>query len=540
MVKKGGPYLESGESIILTTDRIRVNSVLYDMLLTTRNLILVDVGHTRFQPLMYPLLSILSVKGGKTANGELVISLFFHETRGKDDPGPMVLVFSQQAGEQRQTERDDWIQKLIKFIVSVRQETINKSGPGADQKGGIQPSVRHTVAPEMQLPYRSAPDIPSAHIDMIIIPDEPEVPAFPEETEPEVIPANPEEAEIQVDSYQITESPAPPKDSEEIQVDSYQFTESPAPLKDSEEIQVDSYQFTESPAPLKDSEEIPVDSYQFTESPAPLKDSEEIPVDSVHVSESTYAITSPVVPDTSAFTDTQKENEELTTTHEASPMEESQISAQNDTGYSDLHTPPEEMVTSSLQFSPTEKSEPSEAEPSQSGNVQESLPQPDVTTTPQPTLPPSPWTGSRRRVFIGFTAIIIIILIIAGAGVYYSAYRAPPFTVEPVPQPQSDYNSDNRSNSATDTCACPGYNSRKRCLGTGGLFRGLLRMAGFARVTEGDKQHRCPDLQDAGKCRHYPGERIYAGLLWKTAYCHGVPGREDNQQPDSIGSQGLY
>ncbi len=65
MVKKGGPYLESGESIILTTDRIRVNSVQYDMLLTTRNLILVDVGHTRFQPLMYPLLSILSVKGGK-------------------------------------------------------------------------------------------------------------------------------------------------------------------------------------------------------------------------------------------------------------------------------------------------------------------------------------------------------------------------------------------------------------------------------------------------------------------------------------------
>jgi len=396
MVKMEGPYLESGESIILTTDRIRVNSVQYDVLLTSRNLILVDTGHTRFQPLMYPLLSILSVKGGKTANGELVISLFFHETRGKDDPGPMVLVFSQQPGEQRQAERDDWIQKLIKFIVSVRQETIKKSCPGADQKGGIQPSVRRTVAPEMQLPYRTAPDAPSAHIDMIIIPDEPEAPAFPEETEPEVIPANPEEEEIPVDSYQVTESPAP----------------------------------------LTDSEEIPVDSYQVTESQAPLKDSEEIPVDSVQVSESTYAITSPVVPDTSAFADTQKENEELITTHEASPMEESQISAQKDTGYSDLPPPPEQIVTSSLQCSPTEESEPSYAEPSQSGNVQESFPQPDVATTPpQPTPPQSQGTGSRRRVFIAFTAIIVIILILAGAGVYYSAYRAPPFTVEPVPSP---------------------------------------------------------------------------------------------------------
>ncbi|MFY9800626.1 MAG: hypothetical protein WAK10_05210, partial [Methanoregula sp.] len=211
---------------------------------------------------------------------------------------------------------------------------------------------------------------------------------------------------------------------------------SPAPLKDFEEIPVDSYQVTESPAPLKDFEEIPVDSYQVTESPAPLKDFEEIPVDSYQVTESTVAIAPPEVPDTSAFTDTQKENEELITTHEASPMEESQISAQKDTGYSDLPPPPEQIVTSSLQFSPTEESEPSDAEQSQSGNVQESFPQPDVTTAPpQPTPHLSPATGSRRRVYIAFTAIIVIILIIAGAGVYYSAYRAPPFTVEPLPSP---------------------------------------------------------------------------------------------------------
>ncbi len=74
----------------------------------------------------------------------------------------MVLVFSQQAGEQRQTERDDWIQKLIKFIVSVRQETINKSSHGADQKGGIQPSVRCTVAPEMQF-LTEQPRMPLRH-----------------------------------------------------------------------------------------------------------------------------------------------------------------------------------------------------------------------------------------------------------------------------------------------------------------------------------------------------------------------------------------
>jgi len=36
MAKMGNPYLESGESLILTTDRVRVNTVQYDVLLTTR------------------------------------------------------------------------------------------------------------------------------------------------------------------------------------------------------------------------------------------------------------------------------------------------------------------------------------------------------------------------------------------------------------------------------------------------------------------------------------------------------------------------
>jgi len=67
MAKTGSPYLESGESFILTTDRVRVNTVQYDLLLTTRYLILIDVRYAQFQPQMIPLLTIQSVKGGKTA-----------------------------------------------------------------------------------------------------------------------------------------------------------------------------------------------------------------------------------------------------------------------------------------------------------------------------------------------------------------------------------------------------------------------------------------------------------------------------------------
>jgi hypothetical protein len=74
------PYLESGESIVLTTDRVSVNSEQYDLLLTTRYLILVDIRYAQFQPQKIPLLAILSVKGGKISTGDLVITLFFSDT----------------------------------------------------------------------------------------------------------------------------------------------------------------------------------------------------------------------------------------------------------------------------------------------------------------------------------------------------------------------------------------------------------------------------------------------------------------------------
>ena len=123
MAKTGSPYLEIGESLILTTDRVSVNTVQYDVLLTTRYLILVDARYAQFQPQMIPLLTIQSVKGGKTASGELVITLFFTENGSSGKPEPMVLIFSQQPGEQRKRERDDWLKTLMGLIVSVRQES---------------------------------------------------------------------------------------------------------------------------------------------------------------------------------------------------------------------------------------------------------------------------------------------------------------------------------------------------------------------------------------------------------------------------------
>jgi hypothetical protein len=220
------PYLEHGESIILTTDRVSINSAQYDVLLTTRYLILVDVRYAQFQPQKIPLLEILSVKGGKTAVGDQVITLYFSDTSLTGGSGQMNLIFSRYSGEQRDRERDEWLKKLMECIVAVRQETIGpKTNPAQDT--GIRPATRRTIAPEMQLPHTTVINIRPEPVELSIIHNEPESPASPEEpaepvsipdvTFPEVTPPE-EEPEITVTdtvSPDLPESSAVPAPREE-------------------------------------------------------------------------------------------------------------------------------------------------------------------------------------------------------------------------------------------------------------------------------------------------------------------------------------
>jgi hypothetical protein len=181
MVNVGMPYLESGESLILTTDRVRVNSVQYDILLTSRYLLLVDDRYAHFEPRMIPLLTIQSVKAGKTANGDPVITLFFEDTSGSNHSESMVLLFSQQSGEQRKRERDIWFKTLMGLIVSVRQETSSESTATAVPDIGIRPSKRRTIMPEIPHPYTKVVESRPAQIELNIIHEEPESLVFSEE-----------------------------------------------------------------------------------------------------------------------------------------------------------------------------------------------------------------------------------------------------------------------------------------------------------------------------------------------------------------------
>ncbi|MFA5415773.1 MAG: hypothetical protein WC295_09770 [Methanoregula sp.] len=148
----GNLYLDSGESIIQTTDRISVNAVASELLLTNRRLILVDSTHRGVDPLMIPFATIVSLQGGWNLIGEPVITLTLTDPEeGRTEV--LDLVFYQQSGEHRKAECDAWAQYLMDHIVLARQDTIRTDVPPAAPKPGLHPSVRRWVAPDMIHPH---------------------------------------------------------------------------------------------------------------------------------------------------------------------------------------------------------------------------------------------------------------------------------------------------------------------------------------------------------------------------------------------------
>lgn len=148
----GSPYLNSGESIILTIDRVSVNAVPSDVILTTERLILVDSRYERFEPHIIPLNTILTVKGGKTPSQEPVIILTLGTPSGSHASESLQLLFLQQQGEDRFWESNEWVKKIIEQVVVARQHVSSPENPPKNNSG-IRPLVRRWVAPDMIQPH---------------------------------------------------------------------------------------------------------------------------------------------------------------------------------------------------------------------------------------------------------------------------------------------------------------------------------------------------------------------------------------------------
>jgi hypothetical protein len=171
----GSPYLNSGEAIILTTNRVSTDAVLYDVMLTSERIFLIDNRNPRFEPRIIALNAILSVQGGKTPAQDPVITLLFRTEERGGDRQPLNLVFSQDPNENRKPERDDWVRSLIQLSINQHEKeevTETLVRPEVTGETGLRPTVRHGVAPEMVRPLSNVIDRQKTLAPVTVIPDE--------------------------------------------------------------------------------------------------------------------------------------------------------------------------------------------------------------------------------------------------------------------------------------------------------------------------------------------------------------------------------
>lgn len=186
------PYLNRGESIVLTTHRVSAGSVLYDAILTSERLILMDSRYTRFEPRMLPFSAINSVKGGKVPTGEPVIILMLDEPSDVSGSTQLDLIFTQQPGEQRNEEREFWVRKIIDLVISARELAVQKTLAPLREKTGLHPTVRRWLAPDPARPHTSVEKAVPLPRKMVAIPDETDLPVYIRKElspEPEVSPS---------------------------------------------------------------------------------------------------------------------------------------------------------------------------------------------------------------------------------------------------------------------------------------------------------------------------------------------------------------
>ncbi|NLD56960.1 MAG: hypothetical protein GX651_02355, partial [Methanomicrobiales archaeon] len=173
-----GPYLESGESIVLTTDRVSLDQAVYTAMLTNRQLILLDGGQGLHEPWTLALATVFSVRSGSAATGEPVISITCEQPDGKETT-TYILHFLQAPLENRKHDRDLWVKKIIEHSLSGRAVEVEEEPlPPARVD---RPILRRKDGPEIIRPKIENFPQPVPSPDAAVTLDETELLVQPEE-----------------------------------------------------------------------------------------------------------------------------------------------------------------------------------------------------------------------------------------------------------------------------------------------------------------------------------------------------------------------
>jgi hypothetical protein len=150
----GDSYLSSDESLILSTQNIRIDGRSRDLMLTSRRLILIDNSVTPFHLRTIPLDMIITVIAGMDVKGDPIITLSHMDPSGAGAPHPVDFIFTRQKGEQRTKECNEWAATLNIYAAEARKGSLSSGTLPYDPVKVIQPRMSATYRIETFSPRK--------------------------------------------------------------------------------------------------------------------------------------------------------------------------------------------------------------------------------------------------------------------------------------------------------------------------------------------------------------------------------------------------
>jgi hypothetical protein len=136
------PELYSDERIVLQAQNVKVKSVSFEVILTTRRLVLIDAKKESIPPQEINLATLKDVEAGENAIRDPTITISIITISG--NTRQMVLTFSKTSGGERRRECDDWVRMLRENITTMIRHPVTQDAHHPDQEPS---SVSHYAAP---------------------------------------------------------------------------------------------------------------------------------------------------------------------------------------------------------------------------------------------------------------------------------------------------------------------------------------------------------------------------------------------------------
>jgi hypothetical protein len=155
----GIPYLNSDETMLLSTHNILADAAVAEAILTNRRLLIVESDSTRSRHKEIPFAAIETVTSMESGSGDPAISLAILKKSGGTEP--MHLVFTQPPRSKRTGERDDWAQRIKEQVAllpaGTAPEYVDFTEYESEEQIGDTSGSTPAAAEDKNLPAASRP-----------------------------------------------------------------------------------------------------------------------------------------------------------------------------------------------------------------------------------------------------------------------------------------------------------------------------------------------------------------------------------------------